>query len=197
MNIKLLQVIFYFCSYTCELFSFYPNKIWFFSIIIVPVMDFPSECTAKHHLNSTLSISGSLGCFNVRHFRSFFTLLLYVTNDCTWSSCFFMSQRVHDPMLYEAKVTPSFAALKPPNFFKFLRNHSCSLFPPASSTMFTQLWTFCSHYNRSMGSVKSTQHNKEFMESVFVFVLISIQLAIHVTSDTLKYNTVQHTVLSH
>ena len=37
-------------------------------------------------------------------------------------------------MLYEAKVMSSFAAVKPPNFFKFLRNHSHFVLPPASSS---------------------------------------------------------------
>jgi len=63
-------------------------------------------------------------------------------------------------MLYEAEVTPSFATVKPSNFFKFLRNHSRFVFPPASSTMSTQLW--------SMVSVKSRQHNNEFMESACI-----------------------------
>jgi len=48
-----------------------------------------------------------------------------------------------------------FTNLKPPNCFKFLRNHKSYKFLLASSPLFTHLWTFWCYYNSLMGSVRS------------------------------------------
>ena len=45
-----------------------------------------------------------------------------------------------------------------PNYFDFLRNHYSYMLPLASSTLFTHLGLFWSHYNNLMGSIKCRQH---------------------------------------
>ena len=47
----------------------------------------------------------------------------------------------------------AFATFRP-NYFNFLRNHNSYMLPLASSTLFTHLGLFWSHYNNLMGSIK-------------------------------------------
>jgi hypothetical protein len=68
--------------------------------------------------------------------------------DCVWSFCLFVIESWRSNVIWSHNTTS-----KPPHYFKFLFYKASHMFPLASSTSFTYLWIFGSHYNRVMDSV--------------------------------------------
>jgi len=64
--------------------------------------------------------------------------------------------------------TAAFATLKPHNYFQFQRNHWSYKFPLISSTLFSHLGVFWSHYNSLTVSNKVQITQKKVTESVCV-----------------------------
>jgi hypothetical protein len=103
---------------------------------------FPFRMRRVHRVPNTLSSSANLGSFSVRHLKRSCTLLLDAINDCTWCVCFFISEIVYHPMLYEAisslQLSPLSVHLIIENFYDFIK----VTFLPACSTLFFHLWIF-------------------------------------------------------
>ena len=137
-------------------------------------MGFPSEHVAVHHVRNILSGCTDLSCFSVCYLKRFFTLTHDAVNDHNWLKRFFTLS--HDAMndhnwsifflrvmgswwsrvfFWSGSHTSASAAFKPPNDFSFLRHYWSYVFPLVSSTSFSHIWIFWSHYNSFMISIRS------------------------------------------
>jgi hypothetical protein len=73
-----------------------------FSIIICPIMGFPSERIAVTYLYNFMSNCANLNPFNVCCLIRYITLSLHAINDHNWSFHFFKSLTIADWMFYNA-----------------------------------------------------------------------------------------------
>jgi len=67
-------------------------------------------------------------------------------------SVFYITYSWQSSVVWSHNHNLAFVTFKP-NYFDFLRNHYSYMLPLASSTLFTHLGLFWSHYNNLMGSI--------------------------------------------
>lgn len=75
------------------------------SVIVGPVIGYPSECIAVHHSYSTLSICTNSYSFYICCLKMSFTYLLDAVNSHKCFFCFVITWKAGNQMLYEAITT--------------------------------------------------------------------------------------------
>ena len=91
-----------------------------FTIVIGPITVFPLEHIAVNH---SYNNAVHFGSFNTCSLELILTLSHDVMDDHNWTFGFSVSQIVDNPVVCSHKCSSALTTFKPPNYFKFLRNH--------------------------------------------------------------------------